>query len=157
MLGSLAAHEGRAGLRARAGDPCDDVGDARRHDLAARDVVRHEQRPRAHHDNVVDDHAHEILADGVVLVERLRDRDLGADAVGRSGEQGAPVGLQKRHVEETGEPADSPEDLGAVRLLHGRLHEFDGEITRCCIDSGFAITGGHGSSLPHSADARPRQ
>ena len=86
MLGRLAADERGAGLGARVGDARDDGGDALWHDLAARDVVGHEERLRADHDDVVDDHAHEILADRVVLVERLRDGDLGADAVGRGGE-----------------------------------------------------------------------
>ena len=68
--------------------PRDDVGDALGHDLAAGDVVGHEQRLRADHDDVVDDHADEVLADGVVLVEGLGDRDLGADAVRRGRQQG---------------------------------------------------------------------
>ena len=89
MLGGLAADEGGAGVGAGARDARDDGGDALGHDLAARDVVGHEERLRADHDDVVDDHAHEVLPDRVVPVEGLRDRDLGADAVGRGGEQRA--------------------------------------------------------------------
>ena len=44
---------------------------------------------RADHDDVVDDHADEVLADRVVLVEGLRDRDLGAHAIRAGGEQRA--------------------------------------------------------------------
>ena len=55
------------------------------------DVVGHEQRLGAADDEVVDDHADQVEADGVVLVHPLRDGDLGADAVGRGGQQ-RPLG-----------------------------------------------------------------
>jgi hypothetical protein len=87
VLGGLAADERGAGELAAGRDAAHDVGDALGEHLAARDVVGHEERLRAHHDDVVDDHADEVLADRVVLVDRLRDRDLRADAVGRGGEQ----------------------------------------------------------------------
>ena len=80
------------------------------HDAAAGDVVGHEQRLRADHDDVVDDHADQVLPDGVVLVDRLRDGDLRADAVGGGREQRVVEVLQERHVVEPGEPADAAED-----------------------------------------------
>ena len=119
--------------------PRDDVGDALGHDLAAGDVVGHEERLGADHDDVVDDHADEVLADGVVLVERLGDRDLGADAVGRGGEQRAVVGLEERHVEQPGEPADTAEHLGPWVRRDRRLHQLDGEVTRGGVDSGCGV------------------
>ncbi len=69
MLGRLAADEGRTRLGAGARDSRDDVGDALGNHAPARDVVGHEQRSRPDHDDVVDDHADQVLADGVVLVE----------------------------------------------------------------------------------------
>ena len=107
VLGRLAADECGARLGAGPGDARDDGGDALGHDLAARDVVGHEERRRTDHDDVVDDHAHEVLADGVVLVEGLRDRDLGADAVGGGGQQRPRVVLRERQVEQPGEAADA--------------------------------------------------
>ena len=66
--------------------PATIVGDLLGHDLAGGDVVGQEQRLGADHDEVVDDHGDQVDADRVVPVERLRDRDLGADAVGRGGQ-----------------------------------------------------------------------
>ncbi len=158
MLRGLAADEGRARHRASARDARHDVGDALRHDLAARDVVGHEEGTRTDHDDVVDDHADEVLADGVVLVDRLRDRDLGPDAVGARREERARVVPEGGGVEETGETADPAEHLGPVRSAHGRLHQFDGEISGGGIDACggvwvFVGSGSHRNRLP-GADTR---
>ena len=91
VLGGLAADQRAAGQHAALGDALDDGGDPLGHDLAAGDVVGHEQRLGAADHEVVDDHADQVVADGVVPVERLRDRDLGADAVGGGREQRTPV------------------------------------------------------------------
>jgi hypothetical protein len=139
VLGRLAADERGAGELATRRDAAHDVGDALGEHLAARDVVGHEERLRAHHDDVVDDHADEVLADRVVLVDRLRDRDLRADAVGRGGEQRLAVAEQRARVEEAREAADAAEHLGAVGAPDGRLHQFDGEISRRGVDAGFGI------------------
>ena len=131
--------------------PRDDVGDALGEDLAARDVVGHEERLRAHDDDVVDDHADEVEADRVVLVDGLRDRDLRADAVGAGREERLAVGVQERGVEEAGEAADAAEHLGPVRLAHGGLHELDGEVAGSGVDTGggVRIGGGVGGGARH--------
>ena len=67
---------------------------------------------RAHHDDVVDDHADEVEPDRVVLVDRLGDRDLRADAVGAGREQRPRVGAQRGGVEQAGESADPAQHLG---------------------------------------------
>ena len=107
VLGSLATNQGGTGERARLGDSTDDVGDAFRNDLAARDVVRHEQGLCANDHDVVHDHPHQIVPDGVMNVERLGDGDLGADTVGRGRENRAAEILEERHVHEPSETADA--------------------------------------------------
>ncbi len=57
MLGGLSAEKGAAGDDARFGDALDDLGDALRYDLAAGDVVGHEERLGAADDKIVDEHA----------------------------------------------------------------------------------------------------
>ena len=141
MLGGLAADERGAGLAARVGDAAHDVGDALGHDLAARDVVGHEQRARAHHDDVVDDHAHEVLTDGVVLVDRLGDRHLRADPVGARRQQRAAVGAQRAGVEHAGEAADAALHLGPVGRAHGRLHQLDREVAGRRVDARIGVGG----------------
>src|SRR5699024_3404011 len=87
MLGGLPADQGDTGAGAGIGDAADDIGDAFGHDLAAGDVVGHEQRPGSAHDDVVDDHPDEVEADGVVFVQSLGDGDLRAHSVGGGSQQ----------------------------------------------------------------------
>ena len=152
MLGSLAAHERRARLAAAPRNARDDVSDALRNHLAARDVVGHEEGLRAHHDDVVDHHADEIDADRVVLVDRLRDRNLGADTIGAGGKERMLVAQQSTRVEKTSEAANATDNLRPMGSANCRLHEFDSKITRCGIDAGFRIgilgDSSHASSLP---------
>ena len=156
VLGGLAADEGGSGLGAPCGDAADDVGDALGEDLAARDVVGHEERLRADDDDVVDDHADEVEPDGVVLVDGLGDRDLRADAVGARREERLRVRAERGGVEQPGEPADAADHLGTVRAPDRGLHELDREVARGRVDpgGGIGVHGGvargrsHGSSLP---------
>ena len=87
MLRGLAAHQRAAGLDARLGDALDDGRDPLGDHPAGGDVVGQEQRLGTAHDEVVDQHPDQVEPDRVVLVERLRDRHLGADAVGGAGQQ----------------------------------------------------------------------
>ena len=80
-----------------------------------------------------------------MLVDRLRDRDLRADAVGAGREERLRVGAQRARVEESGESADAAEHLGAVRAPHGRLHQLDGEVAGGRVDPGCGI-GVHGGA-----------
>ena len=106
VLGGLAADQGAAGLDAGLGDALDDRGDPLGDDPAAGDVVGHEQRLGAADDQVVDDHADQVEADRVVDVHGLGDRDLGADAVGRGGQQRPLVAASAR--EASNSPAKPP-------------------------------------------------
>jgi len=82
MLGGFTTDQRAAGLATTFGYAGHDRRDAFRHDFAAGDVVGHEERFGATHDEVIDDHADEVDADRVVLIHGLRDRNLGTDAVG---------------------------------------------------------------------------
>jgi len=155
MLGRLSAHERGSGGFTALGDTAHDGGDALGDDLAARDVVGHEQRLGTDHDDVVDDHADQVLTDRVVLVDRLRDGDLGAHAVGAGGQQRPAVAEKSGGVEQACESADAAQDLGALGATHGRLHEFDGQITRGGVYTRGGIgIGSHPLSLPGRAHRR---
>ena len=122
VLGGLAAHESDASLLAGAGDAADDGRDPFGDDLAGGDVVSHEEGLGATDDDVIDDHADQVEADGVVPIEGLGDGDLGADPVGRRGEDRAGHPGEGAGVEEPSETAEAAEHLGsggpADRLLH---------------------------------------
>ncbi len=143
MLGGLAADEGGAGLAAAPRDTGNDLRDATRHHPAAGDVVGHEQGCRTDDDDVVDDHPDQVDADAVVLVDGLGDRHLRADTVGGGREQRTGEGGEERHVEESGEAADSAEHPGSVGGRDRRRHEFDGTVTCRGVDAGFGVLVGH--------------
>src|SRR5690606_39013182 len=82
VLGGLPTQQRAARYDTGLGDALDDLGDPLGHDPAGGDVVGEEERLGAADDEVVDEHADQVEADGVVLVHRLGDGDLGADAVG---------------------------------------------------------------------------
>jgi hypothetical protein len=82
MFCGFAAQERAAGLCAGHSYSLHDCRDAFRIDLATGDVVGHEQRFGSAHDKVVDHHADQVEADGVVAVQGLGDGNFGAYAVG---------------------------------------------------------------------------
>ena len=59
----------------------------------------------------------QVEPDRVVLVERLGDRHLGADAVGARGQQRPAHPGERGRVEQAGEAADAADDLGAPGLV----------------------------------------
>ena len=139
VLGGLAADQRAAGEHAALGDALDDRGDPLGHDLAAGDVVGHEQRLGAADHEVVDDHADQVEADRVVPVGGRGDGDLGADAVGRGREQRTPVGRERAGVEQPGEPADAADHLGPGRLGHPGLHQLDRAVAGLDVDAGRGV------------------
>ena len=145
VLGGLAADEGRARGLTRPRDAGDDGGDALGDDVPTGDVVGHENRARADHDDVVDDHADQVLADRVVHVHGLRDRDLRAHAVSGGREQRPLHAQQRRRVDHAGESAGRAQDGRVVGGGDGALHQLDGAVARRRVDaSGRVVQGGFG-------------
>ena len=136
MLGRLATEQRGAGLGAGLRDALDDVGDALGHHTSAGDVVGEEQGLGTAHHEVVDEHADEVEADGVVDVHGLRDRDLRAHTVGGGGQQRTLVRLEGRGVEQSGEAADAADDLRTAGLLDPLLHQLDGAVAGLDRDAG---------------------
>ena len=137
MLGGLTADERAARLHAAFRDAADDLGDALGHVPAAGDIVEKEKRLCAAADDVVDAHGDAVDADRIVLIEKLGDAELGADAVRARNEHGL---LHPRHVEreEAAEAAD-------IRLAVGHgardvlLHELHRAVARGDVDARLLI------------------
>jgi hypothetical protein len=135
----FAAEKGAAGLGARHGYALHDRRDALWIDLAARDVVGHEQRFGPAHDQVVDDHADQIEADGVVAVQRLGDGDLCADPVGRRSQHRMLALRERAGVEQSREAADASHDLGTSSLGDPFPHQFDSPVARLNVHPGRRV------------------
>ena len=147
MLRGFPADEGNARLGTRGGDAPNDGGNTLGDDAPGRDVVRHKERFCAADDDVVDDHANQVEADRVVLVEGLCNGDFGADAIGGGREHGARHPGQRGGIEHPGEPAESAEHFGARRRTHRRLHQLDGLVACLDVDAGQRV----GDLLAHGA------
>lgn len=100
VFGGLAADQGAARQDTALGDALHDGRDTLGVHLADADVVGHEERLCAADDQVVDDHADEVVTDGVVHTHLAGEVDLRADAVGGGGEERTLVTLERRGVEE---------------------------------------------------------
>ena len=101
------------------------------------EVVEEEQRLGALHEDVVDAHRDEVDADRVVAVERERELELGADAVGAGDEHRLAVALAD--LDQRAEAADAGEHLGAQRALGERLDALDQRVAGVDVDAGVAI------------------
>ena len=141
MLRRLPAQKRDAHELARPRDAAHDVGDPLRVDAPAGDVVRHEERARADHRDVVDDHADEVLADRVVHVEGTGYGDLRSDAVGRRRQKGPLELPQGGGVDHSGEAPHPADDVGAERAPDGGFHELDGAVPGLRVDPGRRIGG----------------
>jgi len=156
VLGRLAADQRSAGEPAPLGHPGHDGGDALGHDPAAGDVVGDEQRLGTADDEVVHEHADQVLADGVVPVHPLGDGDLGAHPIGGRRQQRSAVAPQGRGVEQPGEAAETADDLGPAGPGDACPHELDRSVTGVDVDARGGVgdrlatgsrRGGHGSRL----------
>ena len=115
VFGGLPAQQRAPGEHATVGDPGDDLGDPFGHGASDGDVVLQKQRLGSTHHEVVDDHGDQVDADRVVLVHGLCDRQLGAHAVGRRGQERLPVVAAER--EHAREAAQAAAHLGPGGLL----------------------------------------
>ena len=145
MLGGFAAQQRTARAHAAFGDTADDRVEAFRHDAAERDVVEQEQRLGPADHQIVDNHRHQVQADGVVLVHRLGDGQLGAHPVAGCGQQRLAVVAAQR--EESGEAAELADHLGSGGFGGQRLEQFDGAVPGFDIDSGRCIRSARGSRV----------
>ena len=147
VLGGLPTQQRGSDGGAGLGDAAHDVRDPLGDHVPAGDVVGHEQGPGPDHDDVVDDHAHQVLADGVVDVEGLGDGDLGAHSVGGGSQQGAAVVAQGGDVHEPGEAPDAADDGRGHGGGHGVLHERDGPVPGGGVHAGVGVGDGGGGLL----------
>ena len=81
VLGGLSTHQRNIHFLAGLRDPAHDVSNALRVKLAGCYVIGHKQAASAGDHDVVHDHANQVLANCVVLVDGLRNCDLRADPI----------------------------------------------------------------------------
>ena len=135
VLGGLAADQRAAGQHAALGDALDDRRDPLRHDLAAGDVVGHEQRLGAADDQVVDDHPDQVEADRVVPVQRLRRwRPWCRRRRSRSPAADAGSDVSRLASNSPAKPPMPPTTSGRGRLRDPRLHQLDRAVARLDVD-----------------------
>ena len=137
MLGSFAADQRAARLLAARGDALDDGAGDLDVEALANEIVEEEQRLGALHQDVVDAHRHQVDADGVVLVQREGELELGADAIGARHQHRLAEAF--RQFDQRAEAADSSQHLRAQRALRERLDRFDQAIAGVDVDAGVAI------------------
>ena len=105
--------------------------------MAAGEVIEEKQRFGALHQNVVDAHRDQILADGVVLVHLERQLQLGADAIGAGDQHRLAIVLRQFH--QRAEAADAAQHLGAQRAFGVGLDALHQGIAGVDIDTGIAV------------------
>src|SRR5699024_11251736 len=106
-------------------DAADDIGNALRDGLAGGDVVGHEQRLRASHNDVVDDHTHQVLTDRVVDIHGLGNGNFGTHTIGRSSEHRTRVAGQWGGVPDARKPTETTQHSVAMGCGYRRLRELN--------------------------------
>ena len=91
VFSRLTAQKRNGNLFAGLGDAAHDIGDPLGNHLSTRNVIRHEERARPNHGDVVNNHADEVLTDRLVDVKLSRNGNLRAHTVGGSRQQWPPV------------------------------------------------------------------
>lgn len=137
-------HRGVPACSAGPGDPGDDLGDPLEDDATAGDVVRHEHRAGADDDDVVDDHADEVLPDRVVDVEARAIAIFVPTPSVDVASRGCFIPSRAEGVDHPREAAGRTEDRPVMGPRNGVLHEFDGTVSRCGVDSGGCVVEGGG-------------
>ena len=128
VLGRLTADEGAPGPDAAFRDAADNGRHPLRPQRAADHVVGHEQRLGTAGHEIVDDHGHQVDADGVVPAHPLGNHHLRADAVGRGRQQRPPVAREPGGIEQPGKSADAAHHLGPGGPGDRSAHQVDGPL-----------------------------
>ena len=148
VLSGFAANQGGTSLCTCASDTAHNVSDTFGHNLAGGNVVGHEQRLSTAHDDVVHDHADQVVTDGVVNIECLRDSDLGTHTVGGGSQVGLAVLDELGDVVQAREAAHATNDGGVVGRLDSALHQLNGAIASLYVNT-CACVGYGGGVLAH--------
>jgi len=159
-LGSLAANQRTASQLATLGDALDHVGGGVDVELAAGEVIEEEQRLCTLHQDVVDAHRHQILADGVMLVQLEGKLELGAYAIGARHQHRLLELL--RQLEQRAEATDAAQHLGAHGALGEGLDAVDQRVAGFDVHTGVAVgkgglVGGGGCAQDRSSGLGVRQ
>ena len=91
MLRRLAAHQRGTGNLASPGNTPHNIGNTLGNNLARSNIIGHEKGLRAAHHNIVHDHTHQVVANRVMNIERLRDSNLRAHTIRRSRQIGLAI------------------------------------------------------------------
>jgi hypothetical protein len=143
-LGGLAADEGTTGQFAAPGDTGYHLLADVHIQLAAGEVVEEEEGLRALHEDVVDAHGHQVLTNGVVLVEVEGQLQLGADTIGAGDQHRLAVVLRQLH--EGTEAANAAQHLGPHGPAGMGLDAFDQIVPGIDINAGIAVGKSGGGS-----------
>ena len=149
----FAARQGAAGELAAAGDAGDDALGDRQVENAGGVVVEKEERFRAGHQQVVDAHRHEVLADVVVALVVDGEPELRAHAVGAGGQHRFAVA--GRQGGERGEAAEARKLLRAPRTGNAwrdAAHEF---VAGVDVHAGVAVGQAHEIRFPGRGASAP--
>ncbi len=147
-FGGLAADQRAAGQFTAFRDPADHGHRGVDIELAGGEVIEEEQRLGALHQHIVDAHADQVDADLRVPAQRLRQLELGADAVG-TGHQNR-FAVPTREVEQGAETAKATHHLRSEGALDQRLDALDEGVAGIDIDPGIAV--GQGRWRAHGGD-----
>ena len=139
MFCRLAADQSASGLCAAFRYPLYDRCDLFRIVLSASNIIQEKQRFRTCACNIVHTHCHTVNSHGIVLIQQKCQFDLGTYAI-RSGNQHRLIHrLDLFHRKSSGKTADPAKYLGAHRLCHILLHQFDRLIPCLNVYTGFLV------------------
>ena len=91
MLRRLTAHQRGTGDLASPGNTPHNIGNTLGNNLTRSNIIGHEKGLRAAHHNIVHDHTHQVVANRVMNIERLRDSNLRAHTIRRSRQIGLAI------------------------------------------------------------------
>ena len=152
MLCGLTADKSRARLNATLGNAADDLCDLFGDILAASDVIKEEEGARAAADDVVYAHSNGIDSDGIMLVHKDRELDLGTAAVGARNEHGL-FHTCDGETEAAAEAADVVEATLVFGACDMFFHKLDSAVAGCdinarrCVAVGFRIRMKHNNKV----------